>query len=95
MQRDGYRCQAQPRLLARLDISAPVTCGGMLDVHEVIPRSVWPGGELVEANCVTVCRRHHDWIGDHPALAREVGLHAFSWQKREVIEDAAAVDQDD
>lgn len=46
---------------------------GPLDVHEVIPRSVWPDGELVDDNCVTICRLHHQWVDDHPNDAVFVG----------------------
>jgi hypothetical protein len=60
----------------------PWTCGGPLDVHEIIPRSVWPDGDLVESNCVLICRVHHDWIGDHPAEAHRLGLHGFSWERK-------------
>jgi hypothetical protein len=59
----------------------PITCSGPLDVHEVIPRSVWPDGELVVSNCVCVCRRHHEWIDGHPAAALVVGLHGHSWER--------------
>lgn len=59
----------------------PRTCSGPLEVHEIIPRSVWPDGELEESNCLLVCRRHHDWIDDELDAARLVGLHAFSWER--------------
>lgn len=67
-------CQARTRV-------PEIECGGPLDVHEIIPRSVWPRGELVEANCTLVCRSHHDWIGDNPVEAHRLGLHAFSWER--------------
>lgn len=84
--RDGYRCQAPIRYSEHLAARCcrpdvfPVTCGGPLDAHEVIPRSAWAAGWLVVDNVVTVCRRHHDWIGDHPAAAELLGLHGYSWQ---------------
>lgn len=59
----------------------PVECAGPLEVHEVIPRSAWRDGELVESNCVLVCRLHHDLIGDNPAEAHRLGLHGFSWER--------------
>lgn len=72
--RDGRDCVAR--------VSVPqIRCGGRLDPHEVIPRSAWPGGALVLENVVTICRRHHDWVGDHPELAHDVGLHGFSWER--------------
>lgn len=48
-----------------LDLSGPVVvpaCGGPLDKHETIPRSLWPDGCLDPTNCATLCRAHHDWI---------------------------------
>jgi len=59
----------------------PVACTGLLDVHEVIPRSAWAAGWLDASNCVLVCRVHHDWIGDHPAEAHRLGFHGFSWER--------------
>ena len=72
--RDSYRCQAA-------SLVPEVTCSGQLDVHEIIPRSVWPDGWLVADNCVTVCRGHHTWIGFNPTAAAELGLHKFSWDR--------------
>jgi hypothetical protein len=66
-------CQAANRL-------PDVQCGGPLDVHEIAPRSVDPSAWLDPAKAVLVCRRHHDWIGDNPQAAHEVGLHKFSWE---------------
>lgn len=74
LDRDMRSCQAG-------SIVVEVSCGGPLDVHEIVPRSAWAGGYLVEENCITVCRRHHDWIGDNPAQAHAYGLHAFSWER--------------
>lgn len=80
--RDRYRCQAYTKLVALLErFTGPITCAGELDVHEIVPRSIWPDGELVDENCVAVCRRHHEWIDAHPALAHEAGLHGFSWDR--------------
>ena len=73
--RDRGRCQAEHKV-------PEIRCGGQLDPHEIIPRSAWPGGDLVLDNVVMVCRRHHDWIDDHPAAAHECGLHGFSWERR-------------
>lgn len=72
--RDKGRCQAE--VLVR-----DVRCGGRLDPHEVIPRSAWRDGQLVLGNVMIVCRMHHDWIGDNPNRAQELGLHGFSWQR--------------
>lgn len=73
LERDGHRCRAER--------SVPqVRCEGELDVHEIIPRSAWRDGYLVLWNCVSVCRKHHDWIGDHPTEAHRLGLHGWSWE---------------
>lgn len=72
--RDRNTCQAGP-------LVPEVACHGMLDVHEIIPRSAWAKGYLEPTNCLTVCRAHHDWIGDNPSAAHDVGLHAFSWER--------------
>lgn len=59
----------------------PRTCGGPLDVHEVIPRSAWAAGQYEASNCLLICRRHHDWIDDNPDVAHTLGLHGFSWER--------------
>lgn len=56
-------------------------CSVELDVHEIIPRSAWPDGELVADNCVLVCRSHHIWIDYHPEPAHAMGLHGYSWER--------------
>lgn len=63
-----------------------IRCGGRMDPHEIIPRSAWPGGELVVANVVTICRRHHQWVDANPVLAHAVGLHGFSWERPDVVD---------
>lgn len=70
--RDGQRCRA-----AGL---APGPCGGPLDVHEVIPRSVRPGAHLDPTGATTICRTCHQWVTDHPLEAHALGLHKFSWE---------------
>lgn len=72
--RDRGQCRAE-RLVF------DVKCGGPLDPHEIIPRSAWADGDVVVDNVVIVCRRHHDWIGDHPQAAHAIGLHGFSWER--------------
>lgn len=74
--RDGFDCRAKGLL--------PGPCGGLLDVHEIIPRSAWPAGWLVVANCVAVCRQHHQWIDNHPAEAAAAGFHGFSFDRARV-----------
>lgn len=74
--RDNHDCRA--RLLV-----PHIRCGGRLDPHEVIPRSAWRAGYLVLSNVFTICRNHHRWIGDNPAVdgpAHKLGLHGFSWE---------------
>lgn len=57
-----------------------------LDVHELVNRSAWRAGWLVPENCVSLCRRHHDWVTTHPDEAREVGLH-FSREEAAALFD--------
>lgn len=71
LSRARWRCQGT---------DAPGPCGGDLDVHEVAPRSVYPGGHLDSDNTIAICRRHHNWVGDNPAAAAELGLHRYSWE---------------
>ena len=61
--------------------AVPHVCGIPLDVHEIIPRSAWPGGYLDDTNCVLVCRAAHNWIDDHPDEAHDLGLHGYSWER--------------
>ena len=72
-ERDAETCQAH-----RVDHR----CAGPLDVHEVIPRSVWALGYLDVDNCVLVCRVAHQWIDGHPDDARLLGLHGKSWDRK-------------
>lgn len=74
-ERDGHTCQAAA-------LVPDVACGGPLDPQHVIPRSAWAGGRLVAANVLCVCRRHHEFIDDQPALAADLGLHGWSWSPR-------------
>lgn len=71
--RDGDRCSA-----AAVVFWLP--CWGVLDPHEVVPRSTRPGGHLDPGNVRLVCRGHHEWITDNPLLASSVGLHGWSWE---------------
>jgi 5-methylcytosine-specific restriction endonuclease McrA len=50
-------------------------CLDVLDVHEIVPRSVWPDGDLEVDNCVLLCRRHHEWIDSHREIAEMIGLY--------------------
>ena len=49
-------------------------CAGPFDTHEVVRRSAWPGGYLVEPNCLLLCRLHHDAVTGNPLLAERLGL---------------------
>jgi hypothetical protein len=64
----GADCQAAA-------VVGRVACAGPLDKHEVQTRA--RGGDPLDpANCLLVCRAHHDWIGMHPLEALQVGLLA-------------------
>ena len=49
-------------------------CAGPFDTHEVIRRSAWSGGHLVEANCLLLCRLHHEAVTTNPLVAEGLGL---------------------
>jgi hypothetical protein len=51
-----------------------------LDAHEIIPRSAWTAGWLEPSNIISVCRFHHDAIGDRPDDAHALGVHGYSWE---------------
>lgn len=76
--RDGGRCRAR-------DLVPQIVCGGRLDPHERIPRSCWPGGELVLDNVMLICRRHHEWVDVHPSDAHVLGLHGYSHERLRVV----------
>jgi len=77
--RAGYRCEAEKTV-------PEVQCGfrrpqrSQLEVHEVIPRSVYPGAHLDVRVTQALCPLHHDWVGDNPTLAAARGHHGYSWQ---------------
>lgn len=60
------------------------TCAGRAEVHELIRRSQWKAGWLVDANCVALCSVAHRVVTTEPALAFEVGLALHGWQRGEV-----------
>ncbi len=72
-ERQGGRCAAAGLL--------PTLCSGPLDGHEVIARSAWPGGHLVESNIVMLCRCHHTYVTEHPAESERLGLRKPSWKR--------------
>lgn len=90
-ERDAWLCQFWPYYDRADDSSAlppmpalPLACGGVLECHEIIPRSVWPDGWLVLDNTASLCSRHHAWVTDHPAAARAFGLHGYSHERPDV-----------
>jgi hypothetical protein len=50
-------------------------CVDSLDVHEIVPRSVWPDGDLDDSNGVLLCRHHHEWLDSNRELAEQIGLY--------------------
>ena len=83
--RRDHQCQFWHHAYGVLDhTQVPAACVGPLDVHEIIPRSVWPAGKYEPTNCVLICRRHHQWVTEHPNDAALVGLHDWSWGRRGV-----------
>lgn len=85
IERDGHACQA--RLLV-----PEIRCGGKLDPQHVIPQGVRKDLAAEPRNIVACCRRHHDWIGDHPEAARALGLHGFSGDDLEELAERRVVD---
>ena len=57
----------------------PAQCGGPLDVHEIVQRSVRPSAWLEPDLAVLLCRVHHASLDEHPAAAMRLGLLANSW----------------
>lgn len=57
-----------------------------VDIHELIRRS--QGGSILdEENLLAVCRDCHRRIGNHPALAFELGLAKHGWERNLPRED--------
>lgn len=75
--RDKLTCQAG----AMHALIRDIPCEGPLDPHEIIPRSAWRDGYLVESNVILVCRNAHRWIDHHPNGAHALGLHRYSWER--------------
>lgn len=68
--RDGWQCRAVGLW--------PHECVGPLDAHHVKARGV--GGEDTLENLVSLCRKSHTWVTEHPVEAAAVGLRRWSWQ---------------
>lgn len=56
-------------------------CGGPLDVHERIQRSLWAAGYLDPDNCVLLCRNHHVYAHENVEEAHRVGLLRHGWER--------------
>jgi hypothetical protein len=70
-------CQACP-IFAKYDEKATYVRKKSVDVHELVRRS--QGGSIIdESNLMCVCRPCHQRIGNHPALAFELGLAKHAW----------------
>lgn len=51
----------------------PLSCWGVLDVHEPGHRS--QGADPTDpTQCVLICRYHHTWVHDHPNYAKQLQL---------------------
>lgn len=71
-------CEACP-VFAKHDGLVTFVRRGSIDVHELKRRS--QGGSITdESNCIAVCRECHRRIGNHPALAFELGLAKHGWE---------------
>lgn len=52
-----------------------------VDVHEILARSA--GGSILdEGNVLCLCRQCHDWIGNNPKAALELGLRKSRYEGR-------------
>ena len=72
-------CEACP-IWASHDGEGSYVRSGSVDIHELKRRS--QGGSITdESNCMAVCRRCHDRIGQEPQLAVDLGLAKRSWMK--------------
>jgi hypothetical protein len=72
-------CEACP-VFAEHDSSITYRRNRSVDIHELIRRS--QGGSILdESNLLAVCRGCHQRIGNHPALAFELGLAKHGWER--------------
>lgn len=71
LERAGWRCQAA-------ELVPEVRCRGPLDVDERTARGTHPGSHLDLEVTQALCRAHHEWKGDHPAAAEQLGLRVRS-----------------
>jgi hypothetical protein len=61
----------------------------MLDCHEAVPRSVYPGAHLDSTITILLCRMHHGLVDQYPDEAHRLGLLFKSWQLDEARERRA------
>lgn len=79
-------CQACP-VFAAYDGRVTFQQRYAVDVHEMKRRS--QGGSILdERNCLTVCRRCHNMIGNNPALAESLGLALPGWAEDWMYDEA-------
>lgn len=77
--RDGG-CVARPG--GRFDLgTACSTIPGRyaFEGHELVRRSQFAGGHLVDDNVVTLCSGHHEFVTANPAAAKSAGLSITRW----------------
>jgi len=73
------KCEACP-VFAKHDGLVTYRLSPSTDVHELVRRS--QGGSILdESNVLAVCRKCHNRIGRHPALAFDLGLARHGWEK--------------
>lgn len=70
--RDYLSRSGIPELTLSFPRPIPFTCAGPLDPHHAVKRSL--GGSNHPSNLICLCRRHHDFTENEPALCREMGL---------------------
>lgn len=61
-------------LLPGIECGSPFPHRRPIEVHEIIMRSSWRGGFLVDDNCVGLCQVHHDYVTVHHREAVAAGL---------------------
>lgn len=72
-------CEACP-IFAEHDEKVIYSRQRSVDIHELKRRS--QGGSILdEENLMAVCRQCHNRIGNHPALAFELGLSRHGWEE--------------
>jgi 5-methylcytosine-specific restriction endonuclease McrA len=72
-------CEACP-IFAAHDAKITYRRQQSVDIHELVRRS--QGGSILdEENLMAVCRSCHSRIGNHPALAFELGLAKHGWER--------------